>query len=74
MYICSIGNVNTKETEMSLPSLPAQYKVHEGTADPVYEEIGPPQPVVEGGENQYSFVMGPCTAYKLISLKNTHLK
>ena len=59
---------------MSLPSLPAQYKVHEGTADPVYEEIGPPQPVVEGGENQYSFGMGPCPAYEQTTLKNTHLK
>ncbi len=65
---------NFSSIPRSFMSLLAQYKVHEGTADPVYEEVGPPQPVVEGGEHQYRFGMGPCTAYEQTTLKNTHLK
>ncbi|XP_064388227.1 sushi, von Willebrand factor type A, EGF and pentraxin domain-containing protein 1-like [Halichondria panicea] len=78
----STRNVNTEKTEMrnvppiprsfmSLPSPPVQYKVPEATADPEYDEVGPP--VVKGGENLYGFGIDPCPAYKQ-TLKNTHLK
>ncbi len=81
-FICSTRNVNTEKTEMrnvppiprsfmSLPSPPVQYKVPEATADPEYDEVGPP--VVKGGENLYGFGVDPCPAYKQ-TLKNTHLK
>ncbi len=70
--------MNTTETIMinfptiprprvGVPSLPAEYEVPKATADPEYDEVGPP--VVKGGKNQYSFDVGPCPAYRQTNLK-----
>ncbi|XP_064387707.1 CUB and sushi domain-containing protein 1-like isoform X3 [Halichondria panicea] len=57
----SIRNLNSEETNMSnFSSIPLN-KGPEATADPEYDEVGPP--VVKNGSKQYSFDVGPCPAY-----------